>query len=62
MRVLDYLKNKYRGFIGVPYEHIELETLEDKNKVPKEATKTAYSRRFVSFEWVAQRVEFLNNK
>ena len=61
MRVLIYLKDKYEGFIGVPLERLERETLEERNKVPKEAIKTSFQKRFISFEWVAKQVEKLNS-
>ena len=62
MNTLEYLKSKYDGFIGVPYEYMKQETLEEKTSVPKGAITKAYTRWFVSFEWLSERVEFLNSK
>ena len=61
MRVLQYIKKRYEGFIGLPIEQLSNELLADDRPPRTEVTSGAEYKKFVSFEWVANRVEKLNS-
>ena len=60
MKVLVYLKKKYHGFVGVPVHLIQDELLSSA-KPPKNMTFKSAGGIFVSFEWIANKVQALNS-
>ena len=65
IHTLRYLENKYKGYVGVPYDVLKEELLTEEVEIPKEAVLTLPSGtqhpvKYICFEWIAETVDGLN--